>query len=182
MSSKQPTNRRHGGTEYSIPGSGRSPGEWYGNPLQYSCLGNPMDKRSLVACSPWGCKESDMTDRVSNNSQVFWWPLPQPNPNPREDQSLNVLCGLVDLAAVRDVVKCSGNEWNQTDCWAVWWQLRGSILYVIIFWSVKFHKSLPDLVPGSCSHGRVNSHSFKGEGWSLKKSLKWLRTPTSGFP
>ena len=27
-----------------IPGSGRSPGEGNGNPLQYSCLGNPMDR------------------------------------------------------------------------------------------------------------------------------------------
>jgi len=27
-----------------IPGSGRSPGERNGNPLQYSCLGNPMDR------------------------------------------------------------------------------------------------------------------------------------------
>ena len=28
----------------SIPGSGRSPGEGNGNPLQYSCLKNPMDR------------------------------------------------------------------------------------------------------------------------------------------
>ena len=28
----------------SIPGSGRSPGEGNGNPLQFSCLGNPMDR------------------------------------------------------------------------------------------------------------------------------------------
>ena len=27
-----------------IPGSGRSPEEGNGNPLQYSCLGNPMDR------------------------------------------------------------------------------------------------------------------------------------------
>ena len=27
-----------------IPGSGRSPGGGHGNPLQYSCLENPMDK------------------------------------------------------------------------------------------------------------------------------------------
>ena len=27
-----------------IPGSGRSPGEGLGNPLQYSCLKNPMDR------------------------------------------------------------------------------------------------------------------------------------------
>ena len=28
----------------SIPGSGRSPGRGHGNPFQYSCLGNPMDR------------------------------------------------------------------------------------------------------------------------------------------
>jgi len=28
----------------SIPGLGRFPGEGNGNPLQYSCLGNPMDR------------------------------------------------------------------------------------------------------------------------------------------
>ena len=31
-------------SEGSIPGSGRSPGEGNGNPLQDSCLGNPMDR------------------------------------------------------------------------------------------------------------------------------------------
>ena len=31
------------GNPGSIPGSGRSPGEGSGNPLQYSCLENPMD-------------------------------------------------------------------------------------------------------------------------------------------
>ena len=31
------------GAEGSIPESGRSPGEGNGNPLQYSCLENPMD-------------------------------------------------------------------------------------------------------------------------------------------
>ena len=30
----------------SIPGSGRSPGEGNGNPLQYSCLENPMEGRA----------------------------------------------------------------------------------------------------------------------------------------
>ena len=38
----------------SIPGSGRSPGEGNGNPLQYSCLENPMDRgawQSLVTKS-----------------------------------------------------------------------------------------------------------------------------------
>ena len=33
----------------SIPGSGRSPGEGNGNPLQYSCLENPMDRGAWQA-------------------------------------------------------------------------------------------------------------------------------------
>ena len=32
-----------------IPGSGRSPGGGNGNPLQYSCLGNPMDREAWKA-------------------------------------------------------------------------------------------------------------------------------------
>ena len=33
----------------SIPGSGKFPGEGNGNPLQYSCLGNPMDRGAWQA-------------------------------------------------------------------------------------------------------------------------------------
>ena len=33
----------------SVPGSGRSPGEGNGNPLQYSCLENPMDRGAWQA-------------------------------------------------------------------------------------------------------------------------------------
>ena len=37
----------------SIPGSGRSPGEGNGNPLQYSCLENPMGRGAWWAKSMW---------------------------------------------------------------------------------------------------------------------------------
>ena len=40
----------------SIPGEGSSPREGNGNPLQHSCLENPMDG------GPWGRKESDTTE------------------------------------------------------------------------------------------------------------------------
>ena len=50
------------GDQGSIPGSGRSPGGGHGNPLQYSCLENPHGWRSLAGYSPWGVKESDMTE------------------------------------------------------------------------------------------------------------------------
>jgi hypothetical protein len=48
----------------SIPGSERSPGVGNGNPLQYSCLENSMERRSLAGYSPWGCKESDKTEHA----------------------------------------------------------------------------------------------------------------------
>ena len=44
----------------SIPGSGRAPGGGHGNPLQYSCLENPMDRGALRA-TICGIAESDMT-------------------------------------------------------------------------------------------------------------------------
>ena len=37
------TSTCNAGDQGLIPGSGRSPGEGNGNPLQYSCLENPMD-------------------------------------------------------------------------------------------------------------------------------------------
>ena len=50
------------GDPSSIPEFGRSPGEGIAYPLQYSCLENPHGQRSLAGYSPWGCKESDMTE------------------------------------------------------------------------------------------------------------------------
>ena len=45
----------------SIPGSGRSPGEGNGYPLQYHYLENPMDRGSDKTQS-WGLKELDRTE------------------------------------------------------------------------------------------------------------------------
>ena len=44
-----------------IPGLGRSPGEGNGNPLQYSCLENSMDRGAWRAIVHEGHKELDMT-------------------------------------------------------------------------------------------------------------------------
>ena len=48
-----------------IPGLGKSPGEGNGNSPQYSRLGNSMDRGAWRAYSPWGRKESDMTELLS---------------------------------------------------------------------------------------------------------------------
>ena len=44
-----------------IPGLGRSLGAGNGNPLQYSCFGNPMDKGAWQAAVYRATKQSDMT-------------------------------------------------------------------------------------------------------------------------
>ena len=48
------------------PGLGRSPREGHGNPLQYACLENPMDRGAWW--SPWGRKELDTTEQLSTHS------------------------------------------------------------------------------------------------------------------
>ena len=47
-----------------IPGSGRSPGERNGNPLQYSCLGNPMDGGAWWAVQSTEWQELDTTEHT----------------------------------------------------------------------------------------------------------------------
>ena len=55
-----------------IPGWGRSPGEGSGNPLQYSCLKNPMDRGAWRAIAHGVTKESDTTQQLNdeNNNAV----------------------------------------------------------------------------------------------------------------
>ena len=58
MVKNQPTNERDMGL---IPGSGRSPGRGHGNPLQYSCLENSMDRGPWMITVLRVAKESDTT-------------------------------------------------------------------------------------------------------------------------
>ena len=54
----------------SIPGLGRSLGGSHGNLLQYSCLENPREQRSLVDYSPKCCRELDMLERLSMHASI----------------------------------------------------------------------------------------------------------------
>ena len=53
----------HAGDPGSILVLGRSSGEGNGNSLYYS--GKSHGQRSLAGYSPWGCKETDMTERLT---------------------------------------------------------------------------------------------------------------------
>ena len=55
----------------SIPGLGRSPGEGNGNPLQYSCLENPMDREAWNATVQGVTKELETTEGLSHHHHCF---------------------------------------------------------------------------------------------------------------
>ena len=83
----------------SVPGWGRSPEEGRGNPLQYSCLENPILRGTWQSTSPWGWKESKTNERVlvqfncSVVSDSLWPHGPQqarppcPSPTPEFTQT-----------------------------------------------------------------------------------------------
>ena len=52
-----------------IPGSGRAPGEGNGNPLQYSCLGNPMDGGAWRAAAHGVTQSWTRLKRLSSSSR-----------------------------------------------------------------------------------------------------------------
>ena len=79
MRNNTPTNA---GDPGSIPGSERPPGEGSGNPLQYSCLGNPMDRgtwrpvahgvpKSCTWLSDWALKRQNINNNKGKLSSTL---------------------------------------------------------------------------------------------------------------
>ena len=65
FSSDSKTSACNAGDLGSIPGSGRSPGEGNDNPLQYSCLENPMD-RGAWGATVHGVSRSNATELIGS--------------------------------------------------------------------------------------------------------------------
>ena len=64
MAKNLPANAGDANDEGLIPELGRYPGERKGKPLQDFLPGKFHGQRSLEGNSPWGCKESDLTEHV----------------------------------------------------------------------------------------------------------------------
>ena len=97
-----------------IPGSGRSPGEGNGNPLQCACLGNPRDRGAWRATVRGVAKESDMTKYLLNTlpalgllgeGYTFAILLILPSCLPRGCTTLHVLSSLFPSASPADCYK-----------------------------------------------------------------------------
>ena len=82
------------------PRLGRSPGEGHGNPLQYSCLGNPMDRGAWRATIHGVTKSQTQLKQCTHCSptsslsigfprQGYWSELPFPSPVDLLDQGWN---------------------------------------------------------------------------------------------
>ena len=83
----------------SIPGLGRSPGGGHGNPLQYSCLENPMDKGAWWA--PWGHRVRH--DWMTNTH--FWGDSPKEGHPFENEFPYWLCCGL-------SAEECFNPMWN----------------------------------------------------------------------
>ena len=71
----------------SVLGSGRSPGGEHGNPLQYSCLENPMDKGAWWATDHRVAENQTQLKRLSTHTSLIWCaeksPLPLRSSSPK---------------------------------------------------------------------------------------------------
>ena len=68
LTGKMPADAAYAGL---IPGSGRFPGGGNDNPLQYSCLGNPMDRGAWWATVRGVTKRVGHDSATENNNELF---------------------------------------------------------------------------------------------------------------
>ena len=67
--SNPPASARDSGDMGLIPGSGRSPRGGYGNPLQYSCLENPVDRGAWKATVHGVAQSQKRLKQLNTNTQ-----------------------------------------------------------------------------------------------------------------
>ena len=122
----------------SIHGLGRCPGAGHGNPLQYSCLENPHGQGSLRHYSPWGCKESDMTERLSTAQHTHT------NTHIHTHTHTHIM-----LHAYRYVQVCTHNTILEFDSVTPWTVALLASLFMEFSRQVVLHLSNPGIDPSS---------------------------------
>ena len=106
----------------------RENGEGNGSPLQYSCLENPMDGGAW-GCSPWGGKESDMTEQLHFDFSLSC--IGEGNGNPPQYSCLeNPRDVGAWWAAVYGVAQSRTRLSDWTELNKCWWEYRRTRLFI----------------------------------------------------
>ena len=135
----------------SIPGSGRSPRRraWQSTPVFLP--GESHGQRSLTCPSPWGYKESDMTEQLTLSQPVFIFP------------SFVYVCIHV-----------------LNSFWALCWKLKNSIERLPGWWGGRWVKiyywTVREVLIQIYSHSRaesVNHFDIRAAGYSMHSQLGW---------
>ena len=108
MAKNPPANTGDEGDTGSIPGSGRSPGVGNGNPTLAILPGESHGQRSLVDCSPWGCKVSGMTEHtimITIMTHIL------KDPSPWEVSSIHLLM-LRYFICITTILSATLTTWN----------------------------------------------------------------------
>ena len=87
-------------TSCQCPGSGRSPGEGNGNPLQYSYLENSMDRRA------WWATVHEVTKEMDNNNNNLKLPIQQSSLCHQVYACMCVCVSTCDLTVVVQLLSC----------------------------------------------------------------------------
>ena len=109
MVKNPPANTGDEGDAGSIPGSRRSPGVGNGNPTLAVLPGEFRGQRSLVDCSPWGCKVSDMTEHTIMSTIMTH--ILKEDPCAREVSSIHLLM-LRYVTCITTILSVMLTAWN----------------------------------------------------------------------
>ena len=162
------------GDSSSISGSGRVPGEENGNPLQYSCLGNPMDRAAWWATAHGRVtKELDMTWELNNKKKnilkkpFFCKPSLGLGTCPTNSSCLN-------LHKLRFVyISVSSLQWDcyvrlaaSLPCTIVQkaWEIRGLTKFVLFFSGIRVLSACCSVPADSCFTYFVQFSSYLLQG------------------
>ena len=105
----------------STLGLGRSPGEGSGNPLQHSCLKNPVNGGAWMGYSPQGYRESDMTEKLSRHifsptfmtCQQMCFQVWQPQASFHSSSAFTSLPGCTSACGFLVIGSSHGDRWPQ---------------------------------------------------------------------
>ena len=152
-----------------IPELGRSSGRGHGNSLQYSCLENPHGQRSLVGCSTWGWKESDITEWLSTQHMCSFGfeGLRQGEWKVHQSQKT-----LETLKQALELVNCMGEFWQEFEwrgrpqawCWIFWSMWKSDPEAGAWFWITELSGMISK--EAGCLHeGERETVPVSGFGW-----------------